>query len=404
MSQANDLTVEPLRRYPLRRSSIDALDAMEIVTPTTIQAQTIPLLLDGKDVIGEAHTGSGKTLAFALPLVEQIDETEMVVQALVLCPTRELAQQVGGVIELLTKGTKMRSTVVFGGRAIGPQQDAIRAGAQIVIGTPGRILDHMSRRSLNLNRVKFLVLDEADKMLDEGFGPDVDRILARTSKDRQTALFSATTPGWVVNVSKKHLKSPEVIQIEPEDGDAPDIDHVVYETWGGGKFEVLCTLLDEQTEGSTLVFGRTKRGVTSLYTKLSKLGYKVDELQGDLNQQQRDRILRRFREEKVPVLVATNVAARGLDVLHIGRVINYDVPESHELFTHRVGRTGRMGRQGMAITLLGAEDLAKFHEIERGLGRKLPRLTADGKIVQPPARRNGRRAGGLGKRVRARTA
>ncbi len=165
---------------------------------------------------------------------------------------------------------------------------------------------------------------------------------------------------------------------------------------------MLCKLLREQTEGSTLVFGRTKRGVTSLYNKLSKAGFKVDELQGDLNQQQRDRILKRFREEKTPVLVATNVAARGLDVLHIARVINYDVPESHELFTHRVGRTGRMGRQGMAITLLAAEDLAKFHEIERGLGRKLPRLTADGKIVQPPAKRNGKRAGGLGRKVRAR--
>lgn len=403
MSPMNDLTAEPLRRYPLRASSLAALDAMEIVTPTPIQARTIPLLLAGKDVIGEAYTGSGKTLAFALPLVEQIDESEKTIQALVLCPTRELAQQVGGVIEQLTTGTKTRSTVVFGGRAIGPQQDAIRAGAQIVVGTPGRVLDHMSRKSMKLDRVRFLVLDEADKMLDQGFGPDVERILARTPKDRQTALFSATTPDWVMSVSKKYLKSPEVIQIEPEDGDAPDIEHVVYETWGGGKFEVLCKLLDEETEGSTLVFGRTKRGVNSLYRKLSKAGYKAEELQGDLNQQQRDRVLKLFRDEKIPVLVATNVAARGLDVLHIGRVINYNVPESHELFTHRVGRTGRMGRQGMAITLLAAEDLAKFHEIERGIGRKLPRLTADGKIVQPPARRNGRRAGGLGHRVRAKT-
>ena len=401
MTQVTDVGVEPLRDYPLRRSSLDALEAMEIVTPTSIQAETIPLLLDGRDVIGQAYTGSGKTLAFGLPLVEQIDEGEQFVQALVLCPTRELAQQVGGVLEQLVAGTRIRCVVVFGGRAIGPQQDAIRAGAQIVVGTPGRVLDLMGRRSMKLDRVKFLVLDEADKMLDQGFGPDVERILASTPKERQTALFSATTPGWVLNVSKKFLRSPEIIETKPGD-DGPDIDHVVYETFGGGKFEVLRRLLDEEIEGSTLVFGRTKRGVNRIYTKLSKLGYKVDELQGDLNQQQRDRVLTRFRERKTPVLVATNVAARGLDVLHIERVINYDVPESHDLFTHRIGRTGRMGRQGLAITLLGAEDLAKFHEIERGLGRKLPRMTADGKIVQPPVplRRNGRRMGGLGRRVK----
>lgn len=397
----NNLKDEPLRSYPLRASSLDALEAMEIVTPTPIQAQTIPLLLEGKDVIGQAHTGSGKTLAFSLPMIEGIDEGEKGVQALVLCPTRELAQQVEGVVDELIKKTKIRSVVVFGGRAIGPQQDAIRAGAQIVVGTPGRILDHMNRKTMKLDQVKFLVLDEADRMLDQGFAPDVERILSRTPKDRQTALFSATTPTWVMSVSKKHLRSPEVVQIEPEEGDGPDIDHVVYEAWGGDKFEVLQKLLEEQTEGSTLVFGRTKRDVTRLYTKLSKLGYKVAELQGDLSQQQRDKILRRFREGKTPILVATNVAARGLDVLHIARVINYDVPESHEMFTHRVGRTARMGRQGRAITLLAAEDLAKFHEIERGLGRKLPRLTSDGKIVEPKPGRNGKRSGRLGRRVRS---
>ena len=401
MTQVTDVGVEPLRDYPLRRSSLDALEAMEIVTPTAIQIQTIPLLLDGRDVIGQAYTGSGKTLAFGLPLVEQIDEGGQFVQALVLCPTRELAQQVGGVLEQLVAGTRIRCAVVFGGRAIGPQQDAIRAGAQIVVGTPGRVLDLMSRRTMKLNRVKFLVLDEADKMLDQGFGPDVERILAKTPEERQTALFSATTPDWVLNVSKKYLHSPEIIQTKAEDG-GPDIDHVVYETFGGGKFEVLKRLLDEKIEGSTLVFGKTKRGVNRIYTKLSKLGYEVGELQGDLNQQQRDRVLTRFRERKTPILVATNVAARGLDVLHIERVINYDVPESHDLFTHRIGRTGRMGRQGLAITLLGAEDLAKFHEIERGLGRKLPRMTADGKTVKAPVpvRRNGRRLGGLGSRVK----
>jgi ATP-dependent RNA helicase DeaD len=371
---------------------------MNIETPTPIQAQAIPALLAGRDVIGQAFTGSGKTLAFALPLVERIDTSEQGVQALILCPTRELAQQVGEVLAQLVEGTKIRSAIVFGGRAIGPQQEAIRRGAQIVIGTPGRILDHLSRGSLRLDRVKFLVLDEADEMLDRGFAPDVERILSRSSKDRQTALFSATTPEWVHRVSSKHLNDPIVISVPSANGDGPDIDHVVIEVWGGDKFAVLCKLLDEAAEGTTLVFGRTKHGVRNLASKLHRRGYHVDELQGDLHQQQRDRVLRKFRDGQTPILVATNVAARGLDVLHIGRVINYDVPDTHELFTHRVGRTGRMGRSGRAITLLGAADLPKWHEIERGLDRKLPRMTPEGELIVPPAAtagsRNGRRVSG----------
>ena len=388
--------------YALKASSLSALDAMEIDTPTPVQEEAIPPLLEGLDVIAQAYTGSGKTLAFGLPLVERIDPAERHVQALVLCPTRELAQQVGGVLEQIIAGTNIRSTVVFGGRAIGPQQDARRRGAQIVVGTPGRILDHLNCRSLRLDRVRFLVLDEADEMLDRGFAPDVQRILACTTNGRQTALFSATTPDWVHQVSAKYLKSPVVIQTKMEDGNEPDIDHVVYEVWGD-KFAMLRQLLDEPTSGATLVFGRTKHGVRNLCAKLSRLGYPVDELQGNLGQQQRDRVLKRFRDGQTPILVATNVAARGLDVLHIERVINYELPDTHELFTHRTGRTGRMGRSGRAITLLGAADLPKWHEIERGLGRKLPRMTPDGKILKLPVaqplvgRRTSRRTASWGR-------
>jgi ATP-dependent RNA helicase DeaD len=382
--------------YALSATSLKALDAMEIVTPTPVQEQSIPPLLEGLDVIAQAFTGSGKTLAFGLPLVERIDPEAKYVQALVLCPTRELAQQVGGVLAQIIEGTKIRSTVVFGGRAFGPQADAIRRGAQIVVGTPGRILDHLNNGTLRIDRVKFLVLDEADEMLDRGFAPDVQRILARTGKERQTALFSATTPDWVHQVSAKYLKDPVVIKIAAEAGNEPDIDHVVYEVWGD-KFAMLRQLLDEPTEGATLVFGRTKRGVRNLCLKLDRLGYEVDELQGNLGQHQRDRVLNRFRAGKTPILVATNVAARGLDVLHIDRVINYELPDTHELFTHRTGRTGRMGRSGRAITLLGPADLPKWHEIERGLGRKLPRMTPEGKVLELPkatptaSRRNGGR-------------
>ena len=371
---------------------------MEIETPTPVQAEAIPPLLEGRDVIGQACTGSGKTLAFGLPLVERIDVKEKRPQALVLCPTRELAQQVGGVLTQLVAGTGISSTVVYGGRSIGPQVDALRRGAQIVVATPGRLLDLLERGALRLDRIRFVVLDEADEMLDRGFAPDVQRILSQCPKERQTALFSATTPEWVHQVSAKYLKDPVVIHMSSQDGgEEPDIDHVVYEVWGGDKLAVLRKLLDEPTAGATLVFRRTKRGVRNLADKLVRLGYHVDALEGDLHQQRRDRVLNNFRNGKTRILVATNIAARGLDVLHIERVINYELPETFELFTHRVGRTGRMGRSGHAITLLGAEDLPMWHEIERGLGKRFPRMSPEGEVTMPPppaARLNGGRSYG----------
>ncbi len=381
---------------------------MQIETPTPIQSATIPPLLEGRDVIGQAWTGSGKTLAFGLPLVERVSSDAKHVQALVLVPTRELAQQVGGVLKELVAGAGIQCVLVFGGRAIGPQQEAIRRGAQVVVGTPGRILDHLSRRSMRLDRLRYLVLDEADEMLDLGFAPDVERILATAARERQTGMFSATTPEWVHKMSARYLNDPVVIELQSDGSDGPDIDHVVVEVWGGDKFVVLRRLLEEPTAGGTLVFGRTKRGVRNLCARLKRMGYRVGELQGDLNQQQRDRVLGEFRTGKIPILVATNVAARGLDILHIERVINYELPETHELFTHRVGRTGRMGRSGRAITLLGAADLPKWHEIERGVGRRLPRMTPEGDSVELPLQRrsfgdrNARRRSGSLRRFGAR--
>lgn len=371
--------------FGLRASSLKALEAANIETPTPIQAGTIPALLDGHDVLGQAFTGSGKTLAFSLPLVEKIDPRKRWVQALVLTPTRELAQQVGEVIHSLVAGTGIRSTVIFGGRSIVPQQQALRRGAQIVIGTPGRILDHMNRGSLRLDGICYLVLDEADEMLNQGFGPDVERILAATPADRQTALFSATTPEWVHKVSARYLKDPVKVEISRTDDAEPDIDHVVYELWREDKFEMLLKLLEEPSEGATLIFGRTKQGVQQLGDKLEYEGYAVDVLQGDLNQRQRDQVLQKFREGRTPILVATNVAARGLDVLHISRVINYELPDTHEIFTHRAGRTGRMGRSGRAITLLSPAELPAWHDIEKGLGKRIVRLNAQGEEIQPRA-------------------
>jgi len=376
----------------LRSSSLKALGRQDITTPTPIQAAAIPPLLEGGDVIAQAVTGSGKTLAFSLPLVERLDPALAKVQALILVPTRELAQQVASVLEPLAKPANLKMVTLFGGVAIGPQQQALARGGQIVVGTPGRTLDHLNRRTLSLAALRFLVLDEADEMLDRGFAPDVERILAHAPKERQTALFSATTPAWVHNVSQRHLREPVFIETVSEDDAEPDIDHVVYEVWNEHKFEVLKRLLDEPTEGTTLVFGRTKHGVLSLGYKLERLGYEIDVLQGNLSQNQRDRVLKRFREGKTPVLLATNVAARGLDVLHITRVINYELPETHELFTHRVGRTGRMGRSGSAITLLGPADLPKWREIERGLQRQFPRMRPNGEIIHPLATSGPKRA------------
>lgn len=373
------------REFALRASSLRAIEATGIVRPTPIQTAAIPPLLQGRDVIGQACTGSGKTLAFGLPLIESIDESSTTLQALVVAPTRELAQQVGGVLKQITTGTRIRLVVLCGGHAIGPQEEALRLGCQIVVGTPGRILDHLARRSLRLDAVRYLVLDEADEMLDRGFAPDVERIIAATATERQTSLFSATTPEWVQKVAARYLKNPLVIHLDSDVNDGPSIEHEVCEVWNNDKFSVLRTLLDQETKGATLVFGRTKHGVRNLGARLVRLGYPVDVLQGNLTQPQRDRVTRRFREGTTPILVATNVAARGLDVRHIDRVINYELPETHELFTHRVGRTGRMGRAGRAITLLGPADLPKWHEIERGLGRKLRRVTPQGETVQEVA-------------------
>lgn len=362
--------------FGLRQSSLKTLSSLGILHPTPIQAKAIPLMLAGSDVIGQAHTGSGKTLAFGLPLVQGCDPELNSVQALVLTPTRELAQQVAGVLASLAEPARLTLAVLYGGVGYEAQTQALRKGAQVVVGTPGRVLDHLQQRTLRLGTLRLLVLDEADQMLDRGFAPDVERIIAATPVTRQTALFSATTPAWVRNVAAKHLRQPVFVTIEADAGDEPDIEHTVVEVWSGDKLPVLVELLNQATTGATLVFGRTRHGVVNLARRLQRMGYEVEALQGDLGQGARDRIVKRFREGHVPVLLATNVAARGLDMLNIERVINYDLPDTSDLFIHRVGRTARIGHSGRAITLIAPTDLQMMHEIERALGRKLPRVPA----------------------------
>ena len=354
----------------LAESTRAALDAMGISEPTPIQARCIPRLLAGRDLMGQARTGSGKTLAFAIPLAERCDTALRQVQALVLVPTRELAIQIAAVTEKLTAAKGLRVQTLYGGRSIRPEHTALRRGAQVVIGTPGRTLDHLRQGNLDLGAVRFLVLDEADEMLDKGFAHDVGAILERTRRERQTALFSATMPKWVEHTAKKHLRTPDKVEVDGDVQAPPAVEHHVYAIEKADKLQALQSLLDER-DGAIIVFGRTKHGVKKLARQLDKLGYLVGALQGNLSQNARERVLADFRSGATPILVATNVAARGLDVEGVDQVVNYDLPDSRELFTHRVGRTGRMGRDGEAITFVTPDEGRKWREIERGLGHRV---------------------------------
>ena len=378
--------------FRLSDASLQVLAGMDISIPTPIQAEVLPLLLDGRDVIGQARTGSGKTLAFALPLIEVVDPRLRAVQALVLTPTRELAVQVADVVDQLGKARGVKTLMISGGRAFGPQRDGLKRGVHVVVGTPGRVLDLLNQGALWLDRVRFLVLDEADEMLDRGFAPDVEKIIARTTPDRQTALFSATVPAWVKQTASKHLHDPETVTIVPTAGEMTQIEHLAFDVGGADKMVVLADLLDHRGEGSVLVFGRTKHGVKKMARRLEAAGYPVAALQGNLSQNARDQVMADFRSGAAPILVATNVAARGLDVSHVERVINVELPESPELLTHRIGRTGRMGRQGQAITLLGPEDMVKWRRLERGFARPIRRAPWRGAAALANGNGNGHAA------------
>jgi superfamily II DNA/RNA helicase len=378
--------------FALRSALQRVLDAQGITQPTPIQAAAIPELLAGHDVIGQARTGSGKTLAFALPLLERVDAHARGVQALVLVPTRELAIQVGSVLAPLASALRLRHTLLYGGRSLAPERRAL-ASAQIVIGTPGRTLDHLRQGSLSLNRLQFFVLDEADEMLDRGFAPDVERIIAHAHQPRQTALFSATLPAWVAGIAARHVRDAVTIEVDAGAPTPSEVEHVVYDVEPEAKLGALRTLLDRRGRHPVIVFGRTKHGVKKLAQRLETLGYPAAALQGNLSQAARERVMAGFRSGAVPILLATNVAARGLDVPGVSQVINYELPESAEWFTHRVGRTGRMGRAGQAITLLTPEDSAKWRQIEKALGRRLERRSwaahAGAPRAQAPRRRPG---------------
>ena len=355
---------------PLKAATKAAIARMNISSATPIQEKAIPTLLAGRDLIGQARTGSGKTLAFAVPLIERCDQSIREIQALVLVPTRELAIQVASVVEALACSQKLLVTLLYGGRSLRPEHAALRNRPHIVIATPGRTLDHLRQGTLDLGSVRFLVLDEADEMLDRGFARDVESIIGETPNERQTALLSATMPEWVAKTAAKHLRHATKVKVDAGMNSPPTVEHLVYTLQKGDKLEALRTLLDRRDDMPVIIFGRTKRGVKQLARKLDLLDYPVGALQGNLSQNARERVMADFRSGTVSILVATNVAARGLDIEGVGQIINYDMPDTELLFTHRTGRTGRMGRTGEAVTFVTSEDERKWREIEQSLGHR----------------------------------
>jgi len=339
--------------------TLAALAAAEINMPVPVQAEAIPALLEGRDAVIQAPTGSGKTLAFLVPLVEGIRKPGPGPRALVVTPTRELAMQVSEVLKTLDHGA--RAALLYGGVGYATQTAALKQGADIVIGTPGRILDMIGRKLLSLSRVEYLVLDEADEMLDAGFAPDVERIL-RLTYQPQTVLASATMPTWVEEVVSRYLDDPVRVKIASDD--EVQLEHGLVRVERDRKVTVLARLL-QKLEGTAIVFGRTKHGVSKLNRDLRRLGIHCAELQGDLSQQARDRTMAAFRQGRLQVLVATNVAARGLDISQVTLVVNFELPDSPDWLTHRVGRTARMGERGWALTFLTPEDQRLWQRLRR---------------------------------------
>lgn len=363
------------KNFDLLPQSLKALARQKITHPTLIQEKAIPLLLESNDIIAQAKTGSGKTLAFSLPLVEFVDPKNKAPQALVITPTRELANQIVEVISELSKEDKLKVLAIFGGRSIGAQVNALKRGAQILVATPGRLVDLIKRNDIRLDAINYVVLDEADEMLDKGFARDIDFIFKKITGEYLTALFSATMPDWVLEAGKKYLHQPVTVKVETKPEDAPKIEHTAL-TFSGPRINVLKQLLNSATDGSSIVFGRTKRGVRRLAKQLDQAGFSVGCLQGNMSQNARDRVLQAFRDGESSILVATNVAARGLDIDHVEQVINYELPESSELLTHRLGRTGRIGREGFAYTLVGAEDAKKWNKLKRDSRLKIQTVKA----------------------------
>jgi ATP-dependent RNA helicase DeaD len=341
---------------------------------TPIQAKTIPLILEGKDVIGQAQTGTGKTLAFGLPLLESLHSRTKKPQALVLCPTRELAIQVAEELQrVLRHKREITILPVYGGQPIDRQIRTLKSGAQVVIGTPGRTIDHIKRGTLNLDAVKMVVLDEADEMLNMGFIDDVEEILQHVSRERQTLLFSATMPKPILDLTRRYQRTPEFVKVIHKQLTVPNVEQAYFEVRETSKLDVLCRIIDMYGLKSSLVFCNMKRRVDDVVMQLEARGYPAKGLHGDMTQPQRSHAMDRFKRNRTEILVATDVAARGLDIDNIEAVFNYDLPQDEEYYVHRIGRTARAGKSGQAFSFVVGREVYKLREIEEYASTKITR-------------------------------
>jgi len=364
-TQFNDLTLRP--------ELMQAVAALGYVEPTPIQAALIPVMLTGVDVIGQAQTGTGKTAAFALPILNNLEPGQRHVQALVLCPTRELALQVADAVAEFGRVQAVRVLAVYGGQPYGPQISRLNRGVDVVVGTPGRLIDLLDRNALNISRVKTVVLDEADEMLSMGFVEDIETILAQTPTERQTALFSATLPAPIRKLASHYMNHPQSILIQHEQVTLQGTEQRSYLVNQGDKLAALTRLFEIETISSALIFVRTRLGTGELANELARRGFPAEALNGDLSQEARERTLNRFRQNQVKVLVATDVAARGLDIDDISHVFNYDLPDDPEIYIHRIGRTGRAGKTGIAISLVTPREKRLLRQIESLIRQPLAR-------------------------------
>ncbi len=356
---------------------MDGINAAGYKEPTPIQAEAIPPIIEGRDVLGLAQTGTGKTAAFILPILEQLLEGDLgEVRALIVAPTRELAEQINEAFKVFAKATDLRSTTIYGGVSKNPQIDALRRGVEVLVACPGRLLDHYGAGDINLSTVEILVLDEADHMCDMGFLPDIRRILKAVPQDRQTLFFSATMPPEIRQLADSILVDPITVQIG-ERAPVDTVSHALYPTTERLKKDILLEMIARTDGGRLLVFTRTKHRARSLATVLEKLGHNVTALQGNMAQNKRQQAISGFKKGKYDILVATDIAARGIDISDVSHVINYDMPSTVDAYTHRIGRTGRALRSGWAYTLATQADELLVSRIERVLGEPIERRTLE---------------------------